>query len=151
MSEEHRVSQVNKNFAIRKVRTGKLDVHAGVMTFDLVEFRATIKDLLHYHDNGYNISFDVNIPRVICKRPLDKTIDGSGESSKSNEVAQSEYFDNGNGSDIGENYQNYLKALQQMDLIGRKEDFLSFIKTVADGILNTNVGLHFSLDIGRFF
>ena len=56
-------------FAIR--RTPHFDVQHGNFEYELIEFSATVRDILYYHGKGYNISFDLKTPRVVCKRPIE--------------------------------------------------------------------------------
>ena len=104
-----------------------------------MEFNAKIKDLLDFYEQEYSISFDIKTPRVVCKRPLEETYDSE---QQRNEETTNEVND--------EDYMNYKKAVDEMYKIGRQKDFFSLLKQVADGKLNTNVGWHCALDLGRF-
>ena len=123
----------------------KFDCQSGFVKFDIIEFKAKIEDIQSAYKKGYAIHLDFDTPRVTCKRPLDTSI---SDSNKSSNVENNQ---NSDDSQVDDYYYNFFhQCIKQMELINRKEDFLSLIKTVASGDLNYNVGWHFSLDLGRF-
>ena len=125
-----------------------LDQSSGDIAYKSVHFNVTLKVLSERLKSGYNILVDIEKRTIRFKRPAEEQHDDVSEHS---DIGKESTRDHIEEDDIGKLKDLLPDVLKALKAIGRCDDFISVIESVASGKLDIrNMALHLLLDVGRF-
>ena len=129
----------DKTFSLRKKF---LDEKSGSISYMSVHFTLTLKGIQEHVRDGEIVQISIDPNKISFKR----THDNDGSNVEKRTVTHSSV-----DTEHCDIYAYLPGAIENMEKIGRKQDFISLLNSLKCGHLDNNIALHLLLEVARFY
>ena len=139
------------------VRGVKLDAISGHDVYQSLHFGVKCEYLKRKMTDGFKINVDLSRNKICFKRPIQCAENDYRNNDATDVISDNEADDGTDENNITDNDEKCIldilpNIITAVESIGRKDDLLSVLKSISNGMLYIkNIALNLLLDIGHFF